>query len=135
VSLQLLLAFALIGISFALMSRAPSVLLLMMWVVVNQFGCGMLLPTLVVWVMGTLPFEIRGRGTGMFMMSWWIGQFLSPQIATAIGKQVGGLPPTLATFGWSCLAAAVAALFFWRNRAEPRGGQKSKVSNSENIVA
>jgi MFS family permease len=124
VSLQLLIAFALLGLSFTLMSRAPSVPLLMLWVVVNQFGCGMLLPTLVVWVMGTLPFEIRGRGTGMFMMSWWIGQFLSPQLATVIGKQVGGLPPTLATLGWSCLAAAAVAALFWRGR-RPQPAQAS----------
>ena len=64
VSLQLLLAFALIGLSFVLMSRAHSVPELMVWVVVNQFGCGMLLPSMVVWVMGKLQFEIRGRGTG-----------------------------------------------------------------------
>ena len=94
----------------------PRVSLLLIWVVVNQFGCGMLLPTLVVWVMGTLPFEIRGRGTGLFMMSWWIGQFLSPQLATVIGKAVAGLPATLATLGGSCLAAAGIAALFWRGR-------------------
>jgi MFS family permease len=88
------------------MSRAQSVSVLMVWVVVNQFGCGMLLPTLVVWIMGKLPFEIRGRGTGIFMMSWWIGQFLSPQVATVMGKQIGGLAPTLGIFGWLCIAAA-----------------------------
>jgi MFS family permease len=110
VSLQLLLAFALIGLSFVLMGRAQSVPGLMVWVVINQFGCGMLLPTLVVWIMGKLPFEIRGRGTGIFMMSWWIGQFLCPQVATVVGKQIGGLVPTLAAFGWSCLVAAALAL-------------------------
>jgi MFS family permease len=110
VSLQLLLAFALIGISFVFMSRAHSASELMVWVVVNQFGCGMLLPSMVVWVMGKLQFEIRGRGTGFFMMAWWIGQFLCPQVATLVGKQVGGLSPTLAAFGWSCLVAAAIAM-------------------------
>lgn len=110
VSLQLLLAFALIGLSFVLMSRAKSVPELMVWVVVNQFGCGMLLPSMVVWVMGKLQFEIRGRGTGFFMMAWWIGQFLCPQVVTLVGKQVGGLSPTLAIFGWLCMGAAVLAM-------------------------
>jgi MFS family permease len=110
VSLQLLLAFALIGLSFVFMSRAQSVTELMVWVCINQFGCGMLLPSMVVWVMGKLQFENRGRGTGFFMMAWWIGQFLSPQVATVVGKQVGGLSPTLATFGWMCMGAAVLAM-------------------------
>ena len=96
----------------------------MVWVVVNQFGCGMLLPSMVVWVMAKLQFEIRGRGTGYFMMAWWIGQFLCPQVATLVGKQVGGLSPTLAAFGWSCLVAAalaMASLLLGRQaaRAEP----------------
>lgn len=125
VSLQLLLAFGLIGLSFMLMSRAPSVPVLMLWVVVNQFGCGMLLPTLVVWIMGKLPFEIRGRGTGFFMMSWWIGQFLSPQVATVLGKQIGGLAPTLATFGWLCMAAAALAML-----CVLRGGQAVRAEPS-----
>jgi MFS family permease len=117
VTLQLLIAFALLGISFAWMGRAPGVPALMCWVVINQFGCGMLLPTLVVWVMGGLPFEVRGRGTGIFMMCWWIGQFLSPQVATILGRQAGGLPPALAMLGWACLAAAaLAAVFLWRGR-------------------
>jgi hypothetical protein len=44
------------------------------------------------------------------MMSWWIGQFLCPQVATVVGKQIGGLAPTLAAFGWSCLVAAAFAM-------------------------
>lgn len=116
VAAQLLLSFGLIGGSFILMNHAPSATLLMACVVINQFGCGILLPTLVVWVMGRLPFEIRGRGTGLFMTGWWIGQFLSPQIITLLGKRVGGLPASLQVFGILCLVAAVIAASSWRQR-------------------
>ena len=111
VSAQLLIAFGLLGVSFVLLKYAPSAGFVLFYVVINQFGCGILLPTLVVWTMGRLPFEIRGRGTGLFMSGWWIGQFLSPQAITLTAKQVGGLPPALQVFGILCLvAAAVAAV-------------------------
>jgi MFS family permease len=116
---QLLLSFGLIGVSFVLMNHAPTATLIMVYVVINQFGAGILLPTLVVFTMGRLPFAIRGRGTGLFMTGWWIGQFLSPQIITVVGKRVGGLPPALQALGVLCLvAAAVATLATLRRRAQ-----------------
>ncbi len=111
VARQLLLAFGIIGVSFVLMNYASTAAQLLVYVVANQFGCGLLLPIMVVWTMGRLPFSIRGRGTGMFMSGWWIGQFLSPQAVTLTAKQVGGLFPALQVFGILCLiAAAVAAV-------------------------
>jgi MFS family permease len=114
VPMQLLLSFGLLGASFVLMNHSPSLLLLMVNLVINQFGCGILLPTLVVWAMGRLPSEFRGRGTGLFMSGWWVGQFLSPQIVTLIGKRVGGLPEALQVFGFLCLGAAIVAALSWR---------------------
>jgi len=106
VSYQLLLAFGLLGASFVGMHHVAGVTPLMALVVINQFGCGVLLPTLVVWTMGRLPFEIRGRGTGLFMTGWWLGQFLSPQAITLLAKRLGGLPAALQAFGVLCLVAA-----------------------------
>lgn len=117
-AMQLLISFSLIGVSFILMNHAPRAPLIMAYLVVNQFGCGILLPTLVVWTMGRLPFAIRGRGTGLFMSGWWIGQFLSPQVITVLGKRVGGLPPALQVLGVLCLiAAALAAVTAFRSRS------------------
>lgn len=122
---QLLLSFGLIGVSFVLMDHTSSAALLLVYVVVNQFGCGVLLPTLVVWTMGRLPFAIRGRGTGLFMTGWWIGQFLSPQAVTALEKVTGGLPPTLQVFGILCLTAALLAALRWRSRPTSMAGATS----------
>ncbi|HEY5758838.1 MAG TPA: MFS transporter, partial [Steroidobacter sp.] len=87
VSMQLLTAFGLIGGSFVMFNHAPNPTAVMSYLVINQLGCGILLPTMVVWVMGRLPFEFRGRGTGLFMSGWWIGQFLSPQVVILLRKQ------------------------------------------------
>lgn len=108
---QLLIAFGLLGVSYVLMNYSPTPQPFTTWLVVNQIGSGMLLPALVVSAMGRLPFEVRGRGTGMFMSGWWLGQPLSSQaVAFMRGHNGGNLPATLQILGILCLVAAAIAL-------------------------
>jgi len=108
---QLLIAFGLLGVSYVLMNYSPTPQLFATWLVMNQIGSGMLLPALVVSAMGRLPFEVRGRGTGMFMSGWWLGQPLSSQaVAFMRGHNGGNLPATLQILGILCLVAAAIAL-------------------------
>jgi MFS family permease len=108
---QLLVAFGLLGVSYVMMNHSPSVTSFAAWLVVNQLGCGMLLPILAVMAMATLPFEMRGRGTGMFMTGWWLGQPLSTQLVALVSKANNGdLRAALQFFGLLCLAAAAIAL-------------------------
>lgn len=117
---QLVIAFGLIGASYVMMNHAPTSALFTVWLVVNQIGCGMLLPALVVWAMGRLPFEVRGRGTGMFMTGWWLGQPLSSQAVAYLRAQAGGnLPAALQVLGILALIATAIALF-GRFRASTR---------------
>jgi MFS family permease len=110
VSVQLLISFGLLGISYVMMNHSPNVPSFTLWLIVNQLGCGILLPSLVVLAMGRLPFEIRGRGTGFFMTGWWLGQPLSTQLVAWLRQQVGGnLPVVLQLLGILCLVAALLA--------------------------
>ncbi len=108
---QLLIAFGLLAVSYLMMNHSPTSGQFTAWLVANQIGCGMLLPSLVVWAMGRLPFEVRGRGTGLFMTGWWLGQPLSTQaVAFLRGQMNGSLPQTLQVLGILCLLAAAGAL-------------------------
>ena len=119
-STQLLIPFALLGISYVAMNHAATVPGFTLWLVVNQAGSGMLLPALVVWTMGRLPFEIRGRGTGLFMSGWWLGQPLSSQaVAFMRGLYGGNLPAALQVLGILCLVAAAIALISARRGSTP----------------
>ena len=110
-ALQLLVAFGMLGISYVMMNHSQSVTAFAVWLVVNQLGCGMLLPILAVMAMATLPFEMRGRGTGMFMTGWWLGQPLSTQFVALVRNGNGdNLPAALQVFGVLCLGAAAIAL-------------------------
>jgi MFS family permease len=94
-----------------MMNHTSTVPVFAIWLVLNQLGCGILLPILAVMAMATLPFEVRGRGTGVFMTSWWLGQPLSTQLAALVRNHFGGnLPETLQFFGVLCLVAAAIAL-------------------------
>jgi MFS family permease len=111
---QMLIAFSLLGISYVMMNHAADVNVFTVWLVVNQIGSGMLLPPLVVWTMGRLPFEFRGRGTGLFMSGWWLGQPLSTQaVAFLRGENAGSLPAALQILGLCCLGAAAVAAIGW----------------------
>lgn len=121
VPIQLMFAFALLGISYVMMNYSADVTMFTVWLVVNQIGSGMLLPPLVVWAMGRLPFEFRGRGTGLFMSGWWLGQPLGSQaVAFMRGQNDGNLPVTLQFLGILCLiAAAIALVSQFRRSAKP----------------
>jgi MFS family permease len=121
---QLLVAFGLLGVSYVLMNYAPTPGQFTAWLVLNQFGSGMLLPALVVWAMARLPFEVRGRGTGLFMSGWWLGQPLGSQAVAFIRAQNGGnLPATLEILGILCLIAAAVALIGWFRGSARQGAQ------------
>jgi hypothetical protein len=60
--------------------------------------------------MAALPFEYRGRGTGVFMTAWWLGQPLSAQLVPWVrGLHGGSLPAVLQVFGIVCIVAAIIA--------------------------
>lgn len=103
----LLIEFGLLTAGFALMSSAASPLPFLVGCFINQLGAGMLLPTLLVWAMNGLPFEVRGRGAGLWTGAFSVGQFLCPVVVTLSSKQFGGL---LAAFGVLSAAAFIGAV-------------------------
>jgi hypothetical protein len=71
---------------------------------INQIGCGLVLPTMLVWATRGLAYHIRGRVNGMWQAAFAIGQFLSGMVVTLLSKQLGGLLPTFGLMGKAILA-------------------------------
>jgi MFS family permease len=118
----LLLDFALIGIGFMLMGRAADPHAYAWGSFINQIGCGLVLPTMLVWATRGLAYAIRGRGTGMWQAAFAVGQFLSGMVVTLLSK-MGGLLPTFFMMGEAACGFALGAGLvgcFWRGRAIPR---------------
>ena len=105
----LFIDFALLGAGFIGMGRAADPTSYAWGSFINQVGCGIVLPTMLVWATRGLTYSIRGRGIGMWQAAFAIGQFLSGMAVTLLSKQVGGLLPALRTMGEVACAFALCA--------------------------
>jgi MFS family permease len=108
---KLLLAeFGLLAVGFMLMGRTGSVPGFLAGCFINQLGAGMLLPTLLVWSMSILPFEVRGRGTGFWQSAFALGQWLSPLAVTFFAMRMGGLMRSFEMLAYLAAAGFAVAL-------------------------
>ncbi|WP_179504866.1 MULTISPECIES: MFS transporter [unclassified Sphingomonas] len=106
----LVIEFALLAIGFLLMGRAHQPSGFVLGCFVNQLGAGLLLPTLLVWAMSLLTFEVRGRGAGMWQSAFALGQFLSPVVVTFAASLAGGLQNAFAVLSGGAALGLVALL-------------------------
>lgn len=105
------LEFALLACGFLLMSVLKDPWVFTFAAGLDQIGAGMLLPTLLTWALSQLPFAVRGRGTGIWMATFSLGQFACNNLAVPlVVVYTGAFLPTLGVFGWLCAAAALLAL-------------------------
>ena len=74
--------------------------------VVICIGNGLMLPTMLAWVLRRLPPATRGRGTGVWTGAFFLAQFVAPIVATALSSLLGGMAGTFLFFS---AAAAIGA--------------------------
>ncbi|TWB35771.1 MFS transporter [Nitrospirillum pindoramense] len=107
VAVLLLMAFALCGAGFTGMGLVTGHGWLLGSVALAQFGCGLILPTLLTWALRGLAFEIRGRATGLWQASFFVGQFLSSFVVTTLTHRFGDV---FSAFLGLAIASGVAAV-------------------------
>jgi MFS family permease len=78
--------------------------------VIASFGAGLLLPSMVTWVLASTQFEDRGRVTGWWMTAFYLGQFLTPIIVGAVTAVVGGLTTAVAVVGVLAVLLAIVTM-------------------------
>jgi MFS family permease len=129
VSVPLTVAFLLMGAGFVGMGMAPDHQFLVGAALLDNFGNGIVLPTLLIWATRDLAFEQRGRGTGIWQGVFQVGQFVMPLVGTLLSHQLGGLFPAMSAMGFASLGAAVLACLFWLGRKRaPSGGDRAALS-------
>lgn len=92
-----------IGLSGEFPSRAAAAF-------VASVGAGVLLPTLLAWMLREVPAPVRGRGTGLWTGTFFLGQFIAPIIAVALSglfddNLVGVILLYAALAGVACLVS------------------------------
>jgi MFS family permease len=102
------LSFGISGIGLVGLALAPSVPVVVVAAVVTGFGNGLLLPSLLTWALGSLTFEQRGRGTGIWTSALFIGQFVAPLVVLALAGAISGLASALIVLGVVSVVAAAA---------------------------
>jgi MFS family permease len=112
------LAFGLQAVGMIVIWVIPGVPGVIAGAVFAGFGSGLLLPSLLTWVVAATLFEDRGRVTGWWTSAFFLGQFLTPILMGVIVAAVGSLPAAVGVVG---IAAAVVGLLVWlaARRATP----------------
>jgi len=100
-------SYAALGLGFVLVAMATSYNGSLPGVIAAGFGAGLVLPSLVTWMMSRLAFEHRGKGAGAFTASFFVGQFICPLVVLGISTLNQGLIESINWFGWCFLGLAL----------------------------
>jgi MFS family permease len=112
--LLLTIGFALFALGYSGVGLASNLIVSTAFAVVTCLGAGLLLPTMITWVLQNLPASVRGRGTGLWTGMFYLGQFIAPIVATGIEAPVGGLTNVLLVYSACAAVGALLAIFMIR---------------------
>ncbi|WHS62513.1 MFS transporter [Pseudomonas sp. G2-4] len=108
---KMFLAFATAAIGGGLMAVAGSHGLVVIAVLINGLGIGLMMPTLLTWIMSLVDFHQRGRAAGGFTSMFFAGEFVSPLVVLAItGGMSSALPAALGIVAGVQLLVALACI-------------------------
>lgn len=85
----LALGLPLVAIGYVGVALSPSFGLTVAAAVAVCIGSGLMLPTMLAWVLRRLPPETRGRGTGVWTGAFFLAQFVSPLLAAGLSSILG----------------------------------------------
>ncbi len=105
----LLTGLSLAAIGYLGTGLSASLVVTSIAVIVATLGFGIMLPTLLTWMLQLLPEDVRGRGTGLWTGVFFFGQFFAPLLAAGLESQLGGLPNILLMFSALCASGVIIA--------------------------
>jgi len=106
-SVLLPLAFGLQAVGMLVIWFVPGLVGIIVGAIIASFGSGLLLPSLLTWVVAPTAFEERGRVTGWWTAAFYLGQFLTPILMGILGGATGALAVGVGIVG---IAAAIVGL-------------------------
>ncbi len=109
------------GCGFVTIANAHGVAPMVVGLILNGIGTGLLIPTLLAMTLEQLPFALRGRGMGVYMGSFFIGQFASPIVVNGLGNALGRLSAAVGLLGWLSLFAGCAGAAWLYRGSRARG--------------
>ena len=123
------LMLGLMGLGLWLLMRGQSYNAVLVAVLVQGLGAGLLVPNVMAPVMNALTATTRGRGLGGFTSCLYIGQFASPLVVAFVGTVAGDLRHSIQ---WLALASFILALLWVAAGLRARGdGSASTVESRQ----
>ncbi len=101
------IAFALAGTGLVIVGLTTTVPVIVIGAVIAASGTGLMLPTLLTWALSALTYDQRGRGTGLWTATLFIGEFACPLLILAISTPTGGLGRAVVVVGAAAILLAV----------------------------
>jgi len=106
----LALGLPMVALGYVGVALSPDYYLTAASAVVICIGNGLMLPTMLAWVLRRLPPETRGRGTGIWTGAFFLAQFVAPILAAGLSGLLGGLSHSFLFFAAAAALSAGAAL-------------------------
>lgn len=122
---------ALCAAGFAVMCFAGGTALLVTGAVINCLGTGILLPSLLTRAMARLDYADRGRGTGLWTASFFLGEFVCPLVLLAVASLAGSLAAAVGLLGLAAALVAAVLLLTARGRASGARRPRQRPAPSE----
>ncbi|MFK7978212.1 MAG: MFS transporter [Halioglobus sp.] len=107
--LLVLIGLSLASIGYLGSGLSTSLSMTSVSVVIASLGFGILLPTMLTWILQLLPDTVRGRGTGLWTGLFFFGQFFAPLLAAALLTRLGGLENVLLLYAGLCAVGVALA--------------------------
>ena len=101
----LLFAVGMIGMGFAGDYREMTA-----FAFLQQMGAGMSVITLIFWMTQLIPAEHRGRGMGLWVAAFFVGQFVSPLVFRVTQTTAGGVLIAFTLLGAAAALGAVGSV-------------------------
>lgn len=112
------IGFAVSGLGLLVIWIGHSVPLTVLGAVLTTLGGGLFVTTLQTWAVAGLPYEQRGRSSGGWTTSVFLGNFLSPLIVLALKSVLGGLAAALGVLGVAALLVAGSLALLLRGKPQ-----------------
>lgn len=113
------IAFGLQALGMLVIWVVPGIAGVALGAVIASFGSGLLLPSLLRWVVASTEFAERGRVTGWWTAAFFLGQFLTPILMAAFGAATGSLAAAVGVVGIVAIVIAVLVGVALRRTAVP----------------
>jgi MFS family permease len=119
---KLTLVYALFAAGFLLIGAVTTISAVILGSLIANIGAGIMFPTMITWLLSSLPATMRGRGTGLFTAAVFLGQFSGPMAILGFEHLTGSLSGAVSAVGAICALIAVAAAIRLSAGGLPRAG-------------